>query len=141
VAVDGSESAGHALDALTRLPLPAELELKVVHVLRPDLPLMVPLISQEMIEQHDREARASGERIVEHARERLRAAGRGATTDVRVGVPADEVITAAQEARADLLVVGAANRSAVGRLLLGSVSGRVLSHAPCSVLVARSAGG
>jgi nucleotide-binding universal stress UspA family protein len=57
---------------------------------------------------------------------------------VRQGLSAEELTAAAQEVDADLIVVGAANRSALGRLFLGSVSGRVLTHARCSVLVARS---
>jgi hypothetical protein len=48
------------------------------------------------------------------------------------------VIALAREIGADLIVTGAANKSALGRLFLGSVSGRLLSHAPCSVLIART---
>ena len=47
------------------------------------------------------------------------------------------MIALAREIGADLIVTGAANKSALGRLFLGSVSGRLLSHAPCSVLVFR----
>jgi nucleotide-binding universal stress UspA family protein len=38
---------------------------------------------------------------------------------------------------ADLIVVGSQGRSALGRLVLGSVSQKVLMHAPCSVRIAR----
>jgi nucleotide-binding universal stress UspA family protein len=79
-----------------------------------------------------------GLRIARHAQERLRAGGRAAEVAVRCGAPADELIATAKETGADLIVVGAANRSALGRLFLGSVSGRLLSHAPCSVLIART---
>jgi nucleotide-binding universal stress UspA family protein len=42
-----------------------------------------------------------------------------------------------KERRPDLLVVGARGLNAVEAFLLGSVSGRMLRYAPCSVLVAR----
>jgi nucleotide-binding universal stress UspA family protein len=141
VAVDGSESAEHALEALARLPLPSEMETRVVHVQAVGLPLMVPMITQEVIDQYDREAQGTATRIVEHAQERLRKAGRATTTEIRRGAAGEELVAAAREAGADLLVVGSANRSALGRLFLGSVSAGVLHHAPCSVLVARAAGG
>lgn len=143
VAVDGSDSAEHALDALLRLPLPAEMEMTLVHVLRPDtLPSALQLgpgfSVGAMIDEYERQYHSLGEQIVRHAQAHRRHAGREAATEVRWGAPADELIAAARVASADLIVVGAANKSALGRLFLGSVSSRVLRHAPCSVLVARS---
>ncbi len=146
VAVDESQSAAHALDALVLLPLPETLEMTVVHVLRPSdgtppMQLGHGLGWDAVIEQYEEQRQNAGLRIVKHAQERLRAAHRDGPVeaDVRCGAPADELVVAAREVNADLIVVGAANKSALGRLFLGSASGRVLSHAPCSVLVARTA--
>jgi nucleotide-binding universal stress UspA family protein len=47
------------------------------------------------------------------------------------------LIRVAETWRPDLVVVGSHGRSVFGRVLLGSVSGYVLSHAPCSVRVGR----
>lgn len=54
------------------------------------------------------------------------------------GDPANEIIRAAQEHGYDLIVVGHRGLSPVKAFLLGSVSSRIVSHAPCSVLVVRS---
>lgn len=145
-AVDGSESAEHALEALLRLPLPAEMEMTLVHVRRPDtLPPALQLgpgfSAGATIDEYERQYHALGEQIVRHAQAHLHHAGREAATEVRCGAPAEELVAAARESSADLIVVGAANKSALGRMFLGSVSSRVLCHAPCSVLVARSARG
>jgi nucleotide-binding universal stress UspA family protein len=142
VAVDASDASEAVLEELARLPLPASLEITVVHVLRPaDLPPPMQLgqgLSWEQdVEEYEQQRLSAGDRILRHAAGRLRAAGREDTTDLRTGAAADEIVAAAREAGADLIVVGAANKSALGRLFLGSVSARVLSHAPCSVLVAR----
>jgi nucleotide-binding universal stress UspA family protein len=54
------------------------------------------------------------------------------------GNPADALIAAAEEAGADLLVVGSRGMSGAARFLLGSVPDRVSHHAPCSVLIVRT---
>jgi nucleotide-binding universal stress UspA family protein len=64
-------------------------------------------------------------------------------TSVRVtrvdldGYPPDELVDYAAEQDADLLVVGSRGRGDLASLVLGSVSHRVVNHAPCDVLVAR----
>jgi nucleotide-binding universal stress UspA family protein len=143
VAVDGSESSEHALDALLQLPLPWQLSLTAVHVLRPrdvvpPLQLGPGLSWETTMQRYDEMLQDAGLRITRHAQDGLRAHGRQAEVDVRCGGAADELIAAVRETGADLIVTGAANRSALGRLFLGSVSGSVLHHAPCSVLIART---
>ena len=49
--------------------------------------------------------------------------------------PAHEVVEAAREVDADLIVVGSRGLGAIGGLLLGSVAHRLLHIAPCPVLV------
>jgi nucleotide-binding universal stress UspA family protein len=56
---------------------------------------------------------------------------------VRIGDAADEILDLSSEIGADLIIVGAHDRSAIGRLLLGSVSESVVDNARCTVLVAR----
>lgn len=56
----------------------------------------------------------------------------------RIGDPADELLEVAEELGADLIVLGCHDeRGTVERMLLGSVSTRVLHEAHCPVLVAR----
>jgi nucleotide-binding universal stress UspA family protein len=57
------------------------------------------------------------------------------------GSPAGEIIEKAEEWQPDLIVVGSHGRSGLGRLILGSVSQRVVTEALCSVRVARYQGG
>jgi nucleotide-binding universal stress UspA family protein len=56
---------------------------------------------------------------------------------VRSGDPAIQLDLAAEEHGADLVVVGARGHSVPHRLLLGSVSTRLLHHARRPVLVVR----
>jgi nucleotide-binding universal stress UspA family protein len=144
LAVDGTEASEHAIDAATRLPLPSEMALTIVHVIPEEAPeppvALIPSQEYEKLaDKYETERRARAEQIAGRAEQRLRAARRVPEVQIRCGKPAEQILAAARETGAELLIVGSANRSALGRLFLGSVSSRVLSHASCSVLVARSA--
>jgi len=56
---------------------------------------------------------------------------------VVVGHPPTEIVEAASKPDVDLVVVGARGLGPLGRLVLGSVSDRVVHHAPCPVLVVK----
>jgi nucleotide-binding universal stress UspA family protein len=53
------------------------------------------------------------------------------------GDPAEVIAQEAKETGADLIVVGTRGHGPIERTLLGSVSTKVLHHAPCDVLVVR----
>jgi nucleotide-binding universal stress UspA family protein len=55
----------------------------------------------------------------------------------RIGKPATEILALASEVGADLIFIGSHGTTGVERLLLGSVSERVVREAKCPVLVAR----
>jgi len=57
--------------------------------------------------------------------------------DARSGDPAHEIVQAASDWKADLIVIGSRGRTGLARLLLGSVARKVVAHAPCSVLIKR----
>ena len=50
---------------------------------------------------------------------------------------ADAIVAAAEQDDYDLVIVGSRGLGGVTRFLTGSVSSRVVTHAPCSVLVVR----
>ena len=58
----------------------------------------------------------------------------------RVGAAAEEILRAAGELEADLIVLGTHGRTGLRRLLAGSVAEAVLRRAPCPVLALRSGG-
>lgn len=70
------------------------------------------------------------------ARDYLRDRGIDADTKIRFGDPADELIEEAAEGKYDLAVAGSRGLSAIGGLLLGSVSRKLVKRMPCPVIVA-----
>ena len=58
-------------------------------------------------------------------------------TEVRVGSPVPEIVSAASDVKADLLCVGTHGRTGLAHLLLGSQAERIIREAPCPVLTVK----
>jgi nucleotide-binding universal stress UspA family protein len=56
---------------------------------------------------------------------------------LQVGKPGTEIVKAAEDWGAHMIVIGSHGRGGLGRLLLGSVAEAVVRHAFCPVLVVR----
>ena len=152
IAYDGSACSDAALNDLERAGLPKELEavvLTVADIILPppdeSLPADdVPAIRIPEVERHAqahaqqaiKEARA----IAERAAKRVKAdfPGWHVKAEVICDAPAWAVVKMADRDKPDLILVGSHGHSLVGgRLILGSVSQRVLYEAACSVRVGR----
>jgi nucleotide-binding universal stress UspA family protein len=153
IGYDGSECAEAALDDLQRAGLPQVAEALVMSVTELWLPPPPPS-SFEIVEQarevhapadllrvyaKGSAALADAESLAERAVLRLRAnfPKWEMTAVASIGSPHRELITKADEWQPDLIVVGSHGRSTFKRFVLGSVSQGVLTHAHCSVRVAR----
>jgi nucleotide-binding universal stress UspA family protein len=58
-------------------------------------------------------------------------------TEVRVGSPVPEIVSAAADLKADLLCVGTHGRTGLAHLLLGSQAERIIREAPCPVVTVK----
>jgi nucleotide-binding universal stress UspA family protein len=65
------------------------------------------------------------------------AAGVEATVSVRVGFAAEEILAAAREEGADLIILGTHGRRGLAHLVLGSTAEKVVRLAHCSVFVVK----
>ena len=139
ICCDGSKASNEAIESLSRLPLGknAEILLLSVHSL---MIMYRQDILQKMSDEWLREKQQAEDALMRSA-ERLKASGLP-NVSVRVREADDvsaEILSIARKWQADLIMVGSTGRSAVDRFLLGSVSKRVVRHAPCSVWIARGA--
>jgi nucleotide-binding universal stress UspA family protein len=71
---------------------------------------------------------------------RLPAAFQGHAPLIREGNPAEQILAAIDAEKIDLVIVGKTSKSGLDRFLLGSTSDKVLTNAPCSVLVVSGVG-
>ena len=129
IAYDGSEASQRALDRVIRFMKEAEVGL--VTVARPiyrDAPYTGYADPKDEEEQ---------KQVLFAAREVLANGGISATGFAPVGDPADEVLATAKAFEAELIVIGARSLGTVGRLVLGSVSTKVMHESDCDVLVVK----
>jgi len=142
LAIDGSEEALAAARFVSRLPLGLDACVQLVGVAeRPRFPSAAPLAATPMlraaIEDIVAERKATIAKALEQAAARFGPGGPRVERTVTVGHPAEEIVRAAEDSGADLVVVGARGLGALKRLLLGSVSEGVLRNARPAVLIVR----
>lgn len=89
---------------------------------------------------HSAERKAEAQAAVDKVSADLKAAGIASEGVVSEGRPDEVVIDTATARNADLIVVGSHGRTGFSRLILGSISERIMGQAQCPVLIARSAG-
>jgi nucleotide-binding universal stress UspA family protein len=149
VANDGSEEGEAAVDSVARRSWPDGTKarvLAVAHTLVPAVPALVPALEGQTFatEPAYRVIEAADERdwirlrwTTEGGSEQLQRAGLSAEAIVVEGDPRYEINAEAERWQADCVFVGARALGTLDRLLLGSVSGAVLSHAQSAVEIVR----
>jgi nucleotide-binding universal stress UspA family protein len=142
IGVDGSEYSDAALDEVSRRTWPAGSQILVVNAY--ELPITptteVWLIPPDYYERLDQSLRRQCGAILEAAVKKLEsrlADDVEITSKAVLGSPKRAIVDEAETFKADLIVVGSHGYPAWERLLLGSVSQAVVSHAKCSVEVVR----
>ncbi len=136
LAVDFSDHADEAAKFLAQLPECASMEVVLATVVNP--PELGVHATTEMwypeFVDHQREMVQTKHQQVASI---LEAAGMKVTSELINGHIGKELIRYAEKWKADWIVVGATGHTTIGRLLLGSVSDYVATHAKCTVLVMR----
>ncbi|PHQ33893.1 universal stress protein [Rhodopirellula bahusiensis] len=141
LAVDSSPHAHQAVEFASHLPLRKPVDFDLVSVVAP--PMMVdtgsmsmPLDFGSFLEiETDRNREA-----ISHLANDLESQDHvhSVHTHVPIGPPTSALLDVAEQSSADLIVLGAIGHSAIERVLLGSVSDYVATHADSSALVVRA---
>jgi nucleotide-binding universal stress UspA family protein len=133
VAYDGSPTGRQALDWSARLAKDEAGSSVTVIAVAVSLEATAPIA--DAIDP--RSSRAKHEAQLAEAVEQLADAGVEAATLLKVGSPADEIISIGDEGAYDVIVIGGTGAGGAIRFLMGSVSDRVVRHATRPVLVVR----
>lgn len=137
VAIDGSSHAGEALSEAIDLARTYGGELVVLTV-APLTPIYLPTANPYLPATVAQTDVSSYRQLVDAAVKEAQDAGVKSVTGLCLeGVVVDEILTYLETHPTDIIVVGSRGLSAAKRLLIGSVSSALVSHAPCPVLVVR----
>ena len=135
VAVDSSAQSEWAATVAGKLARDEDALVCLVHVVPEPVGMSVnspyyprPEVIEELYEE--------GRRLLARAKEGL-PHGIRAEAILIEGNPGSEIVHAAANWHADLVVMGTHGRGALGRLMMGSVAEYVFRHAPCPVLTVR----
>ena len=133
LASDGSSVAALAAQSAVDLCEKTGSELHVVHV-GEYLSTFYAYTEEEPAELRD-----NAQRLLDEEVERIRAeGGRIAEAHLRLGRPAEQIVTLSEELGVGIIVVGSRGLGALRRAVLGSVSESVIRHAHCPVFVVRA---
>ncbi|MEZ5356015.1 MAG: universal stress protein [Bryobacteraceae bacterium] len=147
-AVDGSTPSLRAMAVLASLIDIDNAEITLMHVM--ETPWLHLGLEQEWFGYEDsaheaidpearwqRRLRVEAERVVERARDAIGSPHPGIERKIAEGLPANEVLSEAELGGYDLVVMGATGASDLKHQMLGSVTLRIASQAPCPVLIIR----
>jgi len=150
VAVDGSESSKRAAHVALGLAEKLRAQLIVLHAISPptsyyrsNFPVPVgmapPPPSQKEIDTYSAYARRVALGIVGDTVSEAKKVGTNVKTELPEGVSSvvETIINHAAKEHVDLIIVGTRGLGGFKKMLIGSVSSGVISHANCPVLVVR----
>jgi nucleotide-binding universal stress UspA family protein len=142
LAIDGSPDSMEAAGFLVSLPLDPGVSVRLLAVVEPPhFPRSATMEAAPAItavtERVIAERRAALDAVLASVAGELKPKVSRIERSVLIGRPGEEIIEAANETGVDLAIVGARGLGPIKRLLLGSISERVLRHAECAVLVVK----
>jgi nucleotide-binding universal stress UspA family protein len=136
LAVDGSDQSVDATRAFEALsPAESLMVLYVVNVPGIPYPSMGAGVAKDLSMAVDKAMREEGERAIDQAVSLLPLHPGHVTKRLETGKPAEVILALAEEQNVDLVVLGARGIGQIREQMFGSVSHRVMTHAPCSTLI------
>jgi nucleotide-binding universal stress UspA family protein len=140
VGTDGSETAAEAVRQAVDLAKLSGAQLNIVSAYAPVPQRRVEgeQLSAPADVQYEIGPREDVNLILDAAAAEARKSGVEVQTHPVEADPAEAILNVAEEAGADLIVVGNKGMTGARRFLLGSVPNNVSHHAPCSVIIVRT---
>ncbi len=138
VAIDGSKDAAEGVIMALHMAKDqgGDVTLLAVVPLYPDIDLEISARARNSLES---KLGSQAEQALSKAKEQFQAGGMiPKTMLISSGSIADEIIKLAESEKFDLIVIGSRGLGATGRLSLGGTAMKIISNAPCSVLVAKA---
>lgn len=136
VPIDGSEPSLQAVQmALRIIELCPTCKMTVLYVVDKLVLNELVRFSARNEKEVEAELEEQGRRYLDLARQEAERQRVTVQCQTHKGDPFEEIVAVANDLRADLIIMGHTGRRGTTRVLIGSVTQRVLDYAPCPVLV------
>jgi nucleotide-binding universal stress UspA family protein len=137
IAVDGSEHANRAIDAVGKMARSA-LELEAILLCVSPEPLFYGDYTVATIQKIEEDQKKQQHTILTKATEHAHVQGLMLGEPARAyGVIANEIVRVANDRQVDQIAMGTRGMGAIGNMLLGSVAQRVIYQSPLPVLLVK----
>jgi nucleotide-binding universal stress UspA family protein len=135
VPVDGSDNSYRALDAALLLSEKLGSNITVIHVMEqfPITHIGSEKLLSEVLEAYKKE----NQDILSKCSEIATQKGLTIKTVLIQGNPASVILDYSKKEKFDLLIMGSRGLGKFKELILGSVSGKIVHHSPCAVMLIR----
>ena len=130
--VDFFKASSRAFDYALRVASSYDARVHVLHVVAPVIASVygAPFGVEDLTASLEKESR----RLLEKYKDRAARANIGLTTEVRIGDIDLGILHSTEDQKADLVVMGTHGRRGFERLILGSVTERMIRHCPVPLL-------
>jgi nucleotide-binding universal stress UspA family protein len=143
LAIDGSSFSDAAVEEVVERPWPAGSEVKIISVVEPLATMMTEtwVLPNNYWDAAEQAGTEQAQAALDQAMSRFKEAATPSLKliiEIHKGYAKQVILDEAEHWGANLIVVGSHGYSGFKRLLLGSVSQAVASHAKCSVEIVHS---
>jgi nucleotide-binding universal stress UspA family protein len=133
VAIDGSECSIRAAGFASKLASESNSTLAILHVIPKIETTKEDLII--LLKEEIGDPKKAGEKYLDRAKEKAARQGIAPDLILREGNPADEILKEVEGF--DLVVVGSHGKGAIDRILLGSISSKLVHRSTVPVMVVK----
>ena len=134
---DGSQSSVTASRLAVQLTALHKARITFIYVVDDTVVEELASVSGRVVKRVQSELELSGQRYLDYLSRLASEAALTSNQVTRHGVPYREITNLAREQGVDLIVIGQVGSRGPRRILIGSVTERVIEHAPCPVLVVK----
>lgn len=145
LAVNGSQATKQAI-ALTRQLIPAGIQRVTILCAQTPLnphylfgPFATPTPNWQLTQSLQQAQKEQSEQIIQKAQEKLAGANLAITTLIQTGEPGPIICQIAQQQQADVIILGSDRHPAFRNIRLTATGDYILHHAPCPILLCRTA--
>ena len=138
-ATDYSKASARALDEAVDLAKQNHAELLILHVIEPMSSYAAgeDFGGAELYMKMEESAKQDAQRSMQKLMRKLQQAKLNAKSLLLNGTAHEQIVKAAKNRKANMIVIGTHGRTGVSKLFMGSVAGKVISLATCPVLTVR----